>query len=292
MIIYNLIKVVGGIDVEKNYKRINYTNENFRKNIEYLISKNKITKSMLEIKLEMGEGSLSRYCKLDERAPEPKIGIINSLAKSFNVTIDDLINSNLQIKDQEILESNERKEVLFCKKLINQTNSNLCDWKQLNFYNDGFIQTEEDDWTGAIFQSNWIESNRKFKSKFINRLYDIDELSAFTFMLNRSVQVVIMKFIEIDYIDGEQSSPTITLRYELYLIKSDGRVLPSCSSHIYSDDFFSDEIIKDDVIYEVLEDLHRRAYDYFKFGKDNYEKELIYNDYLNDSYLDDDDLPF
>lgn len=275
--------------MEENYKRINYTNEHFRNNIDYLISKNGITKSMLESKLGMGEGSLSRYCKSGDRATEPKIGIINSLAKSFNVTIDDLINSDLQKKDQEILQSNERKEVLFCKKMINQTNSNLCDWKQLNFYNDGFIQSVKDEHSSNITQSNWLECDCKFKSKFINTLYTIDELSAFTFILNKNVQVVIMKFFKID---DEPSSFDINLRYELYLIKSDGRVLPSCSSHVYSDDFSSNEIIKDDIMYEVLEDLYKRAYYYFKFGKDNYEKELIYNDYLNENYLDDDDLPF
>lgn len=263
--------------MEEVYKRVNYTNENFRKNIEFLISKRNLTKNTLEKKLEMGEGALSRYCKLGKGAPEPKIGILNTLAKAFGVTIDDLINSDLQEKEQEVLESNQRKEVLFCKKLIENTNKNLCDWRNLDFYNDGFIESEV--WGEDVLSSNWIELDGKFKSKFTNISYECDTLNAFTFMLSKEVQVVIIECLNLEC---EESLSNVSHSYELYLIKSNGRVLPSCSSHRYSDD----------VLYEVLKDLYRRAYDYFRFGKDNYEKESIYDDYLNEVYLNELEIPF
>ena len=276
--------------MEEKYIRINYTNENFRNNIDYLTSKYNITKNSLENKLGMGEGSLSRYCKPDEKAPEPKIGIVNSLAKSFNVTIDDLINNDLQKKDQDALKNNERKEILFCKKLIQETNSNLLDWKCLESYNYGFIKTQVDDW-GTVVYSNWVEENGKFKSKFVNKSYEIDEVEALTVMLNSSVQVVIIKFIEAkDLSDISNISeiidlldiPELMIRYELYLVKENGKVLPSCSSHIFLNKCLNYENKRDDAMYEVLENLYNKAYDYFHFGKDKYEMELIYDDYLND----------
>ena len=39
--------------------------------------------------------------------------------------------------------------------------------------------------------------------------------------------------------------------------------------------------------FNVLKDLYKTSYDYVTYGKDAYEKELIY-----DSYLEEFDLPF
>lgn len=250
--------------MEKSYKRIEYSNEYLSKNINYLIQRNNITKNILEKELDMGEGSLSRYCKSCEDAPEPKIGILNSLAKVFDVTIDDLINNDIEIKE---FENSQRKEVLFCNKIIEETKKNLCDWHELDFYNDGFIghQYYED-----TIISDFLEGNGNFKSKFTYKEYDLKELTAFTTMINSNIQVVIIECF--DDVDEE-----IVQRYELYLVKSDGKVLASCSSH-KSD--FIEGLIYDDIYFNVLKELYKVSSNYVYFGKDAYEKELIYDEYL------------
>lgn len=260
--------------MEKIYKRIEYSNENLRKNINYLTRRDNITKSALDKEFEIGEGSMSRYCKNDESAIEPRIGIINSLAKYFGVTIDDLINNDIEKKEIKEQEYSQRKEVLFCNKLIKQTKENLCDWHKLNFYDDGFIghQYYED-----TVISDFLEYNGKFKSKFTYNEYDTEELTAFTTMINQNTQVVIIEYFEV--IDEE-----FFHKYELYLIRSDGKVLPSCASHT-SDGF--DGIIYDDIYFNVLKELYKASSTYVYVGKDAYEKELIYDDYLEEF-----DLPF
>ena len=127
--------------MEKIYERIEYSNENFRKNINYLIQRDNITKAALDNVFGIGEGSMSRYCKTDENAIEPRIGIINSLAKYFGVTIDDLINNDIEKKEIKEQEYSQRKEVLFCNKLIKETKENILDWHELNFYDDGLYNT-------------------------------------------------------------------------------------------------------------------------------------------------------
>lgn len=256
--------------MEKSYERIEYSNENLRKNINYLIQRNNITKTALDKQFKIGEGSMSRYCKTNESAIEPKIGIINNLAKFFGVTIDDLINNDIEKTEVKEKEYSQRKEVLFCNKLIKETKENLCDWHKLNFYDDGFITSEG--WNGMMTYSNFLEDNEKFKSRFTYNEYDTEELTAFTTMINQNTQVVILEYFEV--IDEEYFH-----RYELYLIKSDGKVLPSCASH--SSDLF-DGIICDDIYFNVLKELYKVSSNYVYFGKDAYEKELIYDDYIEE----------
>lgn len=260
--------------MENTYKRIEYSNEYLRKNINYLIQRDNITKSILDKELKIGEGSLSRYCKSDESAIEPRVGILNSLAKSFRVTIDDLINIDIEKKEKKEKEYNQRKEVLFCNKLIEETKENLCDWHELNFYNDGFIECED---YGGITISNFLEEDGKFKSMFTHKLHQIEEMYAFTTMINKNTQVVIIEYFDI--VEEE-----FLQRYELYLIKSDGKVLASCASHA-SNCF--DEIIYDDIYFNILKELYNASSSYVYVGKDAYEKELIYNEYLEEF-----DLPF
>lgn len=260
--------------MEKTYKRIEYSNEYLRKNINYLIQRDNITKTILDKELEIGEGSLSRYCKLDESAIEPRIGILNSIAKSFRVTIDDLINIDIEKKEIKELEHSQRKEVLFCNKLIKKTKENLCDWHELNFYSDGFIECQE--YEGSII-SNFLESDGKFKSMFTHESYNTECLRAFTTMINENTQVIIIECL--DFQEGWFSS-----KYELYLIKSDGKVLASCASH--GIDSF-DGAIYDEIYSNVLQELHTVSCRYVYVGKDAHEKELIYNEYLEEF-----DLPF
>lgn len=260
--------------MEKTYKRIEYSNEYLRKNINYLIQRDNITKTLLDKELQIGEGSVSRYCKLDESSVEPRIGILNSLAKSFRVTIDDLINIDIEKKEIKEREHNQRKEVLFCNKLIKETKKNLCDWHELNFYNDGFIESR--DYEGSII-SNFLESDGKFKSMYTHESYNTELLSAFTTMINQNTQVIILEYFDVK---SEDFSP----RYELYLIKSDGKVLASCASH--GRDFLDREIY-DDIYFNVLQELYTASCSYVYVGKDNHEKELIYNEYLEEF-----DLPF
>lgn len=256
--------------MEKIYKRIEYSNENLRKNINYLIKRDNITKATLDKDFEMGEGSISRYCKIDGSVIEPKISVLNSLAKAFDVTIDDLINTDIEQKDIKEIENSQRKEVLFCKKLIKETKENLCDWHKLDFYDDGFISHSYYEDTVI---SNFLEGNGKFKSKFICKEYDIQELNAFTTMINQNTQVVIIEYFDMD--------EDIVNGYELYLIKSDEKVLSSCASHT-RDEFPSDDIICDEIFYNILRDLYKTSHDYVTFGKDNFEKELIYDYYLEE----------
>lgn len=251
--------------------RLNYTNEYFRKNIDFLTSKENITKNALEKKLEMGEGSLSRYCRLNGETPEPKIGILNSIAKVFGVTVDDLINENLEKKEQDILNNNQRKDILFCKKLIRDTKLNLHDWHGLNFYGDGFVKYEEIE--GYTIYSNFLDEDGKFKSFYFKKSYKIESLGAYTMMINNDVQVVIIQYY--NYEDGDAKDV-----YELYLIKSDGKVLPSCVSHKYGDGYLYRRLDQVYDMYPLLNDLYTTVNYYVNFGKDHYEKELIYDNYL------------
>ena len=192
-----------------------------------------------------------------------------------------MINDDIEKKENKILESSQRKEILFCNKLIRETKENLCDWHKLNFYNDGFIECQ--DYEDSLI-SNFLESDGKFKSKFTYESHCIGEISAFTTMINKNTQVIIM-----EYFDASQED--ILYRYELYLIKPNGKVLASCASHIIEefsyDETTGDKIICNDIFYNVLRDLYKTSYDYVAFGKDAYEKELIY-----DEYLEEFDLPF
>jgi transcriptional regulator with XRE-family HTH domain len=248
--------------MEKIYERIEYSNENFRKNINYLIQRDNITKAALDNVFGIGEGSMSRYCKTDENAIEPRIGIINSLAKYFGVTIDDLINNDIEKKEIKEQEYSQRKEVLFCNKLIKETKENILDWHELNFYDDGFIQHQYYEDTVI---SDFLEGNGKFKSKFTYKEYDLDELIAFTVMINERLQLVL---IELFSTEDEVFSP----RYELYLIKPGCKVLASCASH--KSDLY------DDIYFNLLKELYKASSNYVYIGKDAYEKELIYDDYL------------
>ncbi len=257
--------------MDNKYNRINYTNSYFRKNLKYLLDKGQITKTELEKGLDIGDGSLSRYCRIDG-APEPKVGMLNSIANVFGVTIDELINIDLEKKEVDIKESNERKEVLFCKKLIKETGENLCDWEVLNFYNHWFIEMVG--YEDCMRSLNWLEPDNKFKSRFTYSLYEPEELSAFTVIINGNVQVVIMKFI--DNVEHDYNT-----RYELYLIKDDGKVIPSCASHKFDkDDFLSEALKYDEVLVDILTELYNVARDYCYYGKDNREKEMIYDEYL------------
>ncbi|MGL5715181.1 MAG: helix-turn-helix domain-containing protein [Paraclostridium sp.] len=254
--------------MEIKYKRVDYQNKYFRENLKYLLNKYKITKTELEKGLDIGDGSLSRYCRIDG-APEPKISMFSSIANVFGVTVDELININLEKKDVNVIESNERKEILFCKKLISETGENLFDWEALNFYNHCFIETAT--YEDYSIRSNWLESNSKFRSKFTDLEYDPEELSAFTTTIYCNVQIVIIQFIdytEQDYIE----------RYELYLIKDDGKVIPSCTSHELID--FKGTLQCDNQIDNILKELHNLAKNYCYYGKDNLEKEKIYDNYL------------
>lgn len=248
--------------MEKIYKRVEYSNENFRKNINYLITRDNVTKSFLDNSLEIGEGSLSRYCKVNDDVIEPKIGIVNSLAKSFGVTIDNLINGDVEKKEKEILENSQRKEVLFCKKLIEKTKINLCDWKYYDFYN-----------------SEIVEDNGTFESKFMYESFDIRDLNGYTVTINSNVEGVIIEHPL--YETGEGGN--ISARYELYLVKENGGILPSCASHRYNNELskvFEEGIIYDEVLDNVLKELYKVAADYVAFGKDNFEKEYIYEEYI------------
>lgn len=256
--------------MNREYNRINYTNVYFRRNLNYLLDKYKLTKTELEKGLEMGDGSLTRYCKV-EGSPEPKVGMLNSLANILGVTIDDLINRDLEEKEVGIIKSKERKEISFCKKLIKETINNTCDWEELNFYNHFFIQMSEVG--GYIIESNWLEESNKFKSKFTHSEYNPDELTAFTVIINGNVQVIIMKFIGDEYDDN--------IRYELYLIKNDGKVIPSCASHKFdTSDYFAKELIEDEIVGCILSELYAEARDYCYYGKENLEREMIYDEYL------------
>lgn len=270
--------------MENIYKRINYSNKNFRKNINYLIARDNVTKSFLDTSLEIGEGSISRYCKEDNSAIEPKIGIVNSLAKAFGVTIDDLINGDIQKREKEVLQNSQRKDILFCNKLIKETKENLCEWEQLNLNNDSHIHVEYCDYCDyGYYESNFFDSEGKFKSKFTYELYGMNELNGFTVIINSNVKVFISKFT---IYQGEEESfepDKFIDNYELYLIKETGEVIPSCSSYRYLNEdskIFEQELLYDEVLDNVLKELYQVVSDYIAFGKDNFEKEFIFEEYL------------
>lgn len=237
-----------------------YNNEKFRRNLDYLLSKHKMTKSKLEKELDISDGLISKYCKIDGNSVEPKIGIVNSLAKFFNVKIDDLVNEDLEKRMKYI----QAKEILFCNKLIDETKEGTCNWHKLNIPEDGFIDYEYYEEDTCILGSNWLEKDLTFRSKFMHDTHNISNLSAFTTMINEeTMQVVIVQFSKV--VDGE-----LTYRYELYLINSDKKVSEVCASHIK--DIHLDEVIYNEDIYNILKEIYSYAY--------NNELDLVYDEYL------------
>lgn len=268
--------------MENKFKRIEYSNENLRKNINYLIKRDNITKTILDNSLGMGEGSLSRYCRKDDSAIEPKISIINSLAKSFGVKIDDLINEDIEAKEKIVLQNSQRKDVLFCKKLIEETRQNICKWEKLNINNDSHIQIEYNDYYD-YFESNFFDTEGKFKSKFTYELYEMNDITGVTTIINSNTKVVLIEVIAKLRKDEELDFGNIAYNYELYLIKENGELIPGFSSYRYVDEnskLFGEELLYDEVFDNVLRELHKVSSDYIDFGKDNFEKESIYDEYL------------
>lgn len=148
----------------------------------------------------------------------------------------------------------------------------MCNWEALNFYNHGFITWNqiEDYFIG----SNWMEPDGKFKSKFTYSEYDPNDITAFTVIISNDIQVVIMKFRDETLYDEN-------IRYELYLIKDDGKVIPSCGSHKFDKyDYYAKELIEDEAIGDILAELYNEARNYCYYGKENHEKEMIYDEYL------------
>lgn len=277
--------------MKNKYKRIEYSNENFRKNINYLIERDKITKNILDKYLEIGEGSLSRYCKLDDYAIEPKIGIINSLAKAFGVTIDDLINENIEEKEKQSLKNSERKDVLFCKKLIEQTKENMCKWENLDINNDSHINIEYCDYGDyGYYISNFFNNEGEFESRFSYELYEMNNIKGFIVTINRNIKVLLIELIVKLDMDKELDFGNIAFNYELYLIKESGEVIPGCSSYRHTNKdlkLLGEEILYDEVFDNVLKELYKVVADYVAFGKDNFEKDSIYDEYLLEKVLDD-----
>lgn len=301
--------------MENKYKRIDYSNEKFRKNINYLITRENVTKNFLESSFQIGEGSLSRYCKdtkEQSELKEPKIGIINSIAKAFGVTIDDLINEDIEEKDLKILESSQRKDILFCNKLIEQTKENKCQWQRLDTENDPYINIEfyESDF-GIHFESNFVDSNGKFKSKFLYEVNEINYLNGFTVKINVNENVEVFLTKHVMDISNQNSSDkeneinkdisydsydkNFLDSYELYFVKENEEAIPCCSSYRYRNDFskvLGEDLIYDEVLDNILKKLYRVASEYVEFGRYNFQKELIFNEFLSEHYISESEMPF
>lgn len=257
--------------MEKEFKRINYNNELFKKNLDFLTRKNGISKNKIETELEMSIGGLSRYCKIDGKAPIPSIEIISNIANVFKVKIDELVNEDLEKKEEQEMKNKERREVLFCEKLIQDTKNNLCEW---NYYClDGGAPEY---YYNTIFLQSPYEPEIKFYSRFLEKEYCCEEPKILIGNINTNIKVLIAK-LPFDKENNEYS-------YELYLIKDDEKVLPSCSSHSYEDGLLSkiydEKPLFDDYLYNILRTLYETANDYISFGKEKFEIEEIYNEYL------------
>lgn len=240
--------------MEKDHCRILYDNSIFKKNFKYLINKYKITQKELEIKLDMSEGLFSRYLN-NKKVTEPKIGILNSVAKYFNITIDDLINKDLQSLEYMFSSENNNSEVLFLKKIIKDTLDGYISWEILDFKNHHYIISDS-------YSSNWLKTIDSFESRFTGKIYSLDELRAYTCLINlddnTDIQLVIINFID----------DNLNFMYEFYMINSNNKVIPACCSYDFWDN-------SNNEFYILLEKLYKIA--------PVSEKESIYVSYLNKS---------
>lgn len=251
--------------MEIKYERVNYSNERFKRNLDFLTSKMNITKSKIEEDLGIGGGALSRYCKGDEKAPKPSIELVNSLAKVFEVTIDELINEDLEKKESEEVEVNERNEIKFCKKLISDTKENKIEWGMCIFY-----ESPLEDYYGSIIKQDPYENSITFCSDFLGTMYPIEEVKLIIANITSNVRVLIA---QLPY-ENEENYYT----YELYFIKNNQKVIKACAS--YTLGFIPNEVDYDKGSNNILKNLYDEVTEYIYFGKERFEKEEIFDDYL------------
>ncbi len=105
-----------------SYMKIEQKN-NLLSNIDFLLKKRKMKKSDLETKAGASVGYLSRF-KNEDPNNLPSVSFIESVANQLNVTLDLLLNSNLQSQSDPDLYI-----IKFMSKLIKDTDSQNIIWK-------------------------------------------------------------------------------------------------------------------------------------------------------------------
>ncbi len=254
----------------KNYK-IEYDNTIFKNNLKYLISKNNITQKELEKKLEIADGLISRYINNKNTSVEPKMGILNSIAKYFDVKIDDLINKDL--KNSAILSVKDSSDILFLEKIVKETIEGIIIWEELDFHNHHYIKSSYSDYGefnyGNNFESNFLETFDSFKSSFSDIEYPLNDIHGYTCLINLdkniSVQLIIIRYLD------EQIDDNFNFIYEFYMVNNNRKVIPCFCSHNF---YFLCHICNiNETLYELLNKLYDMA--------PNSEKEKIFISYIN-----------
>lgn len=247
-----------------------YDNTLFKKNLECLIKRRNLTKAKVAELIGIGESSLSRYCSID-KAPQPRIDVLLSIATLFGITVDELIRKDLS--ETEKINIKERKDIRFCEKLIIETNDNFLDWKKWFSGSDSVIGEE------IIGIDPYEENKGGFYEENLQKAYTLEQIELFyaKILLNtydeRESEICIIKL--------PSESETILDGYKLYIKKYNNKNIECGSSYL---PYFL-EIEIDEELHDVLEKIYETICHYVNYGRDRFIKESIFDEYLNNEEL-------
>lgn len=294
----------GGMIIMNN-KIKEYDNRLFKKNLEYLIKKNNTSKKDIQEELILGSGALTRYCNT-EKIVKPSIEVIINLADRFDVTIDELIKTDLEMENRVKKESNETKEIIICNELINDTKSCLLNWTECDLTRATSNYGREEnilEFSELLGYSEESNTNLMYASKFLNKKYELDNIQSFIAEINFD-RVLITKNIQ-----SQTNEEAKNFRYELYFITTIGEtspndyvsedyqneILPVISSHYCKD---SNSNIEFDInFYNNLKELYDAVFYNTNYGQQKFKAENIFNNYLESKkrkgfIMDENDIPF
>lgn len=199
---------------------LNYTNQLFSSNLDYLIGKSnpKLTKKQLDSEIGMAEGYLSR-CTREGSEQQPSVHVMKLLADKLHVTIDELIYQDLSKKDKrsygDILSEKEKQ---FLKVLIQNTKNSKFIWNKFNLFRD--VEDPDIDFSPLfqlMIEDGYPSRTQEFSSMFGNKNSFSGYNNSYFTNIDGNNQVLIVQFVH-----GNNDEVYL---YELYASKS-GKVFP------------------------------------------------------------------
>lgn len=273
-----------------NKKLIDYDNRLFKKNTDYLTKKKNITLKYIEDRLELGHGALSKY-RNPKNLTKPSIEIMMNLANFLEVTIDDLISKDLEAEDTKEIRNKERKEIVTCQKLIDETNNNRHDWVACDLL-DGYVHSygQNDIYYYDEILVGLSPDNFRYSSKFLNEDFSMDSIEGFTVDIGESTRVLILAVL----LDDENNRYSHNFGYEVYFTKGTDEIyeiLPLCSGYSSKCDF-TNGVKFDQDIHNITEKLYETVLYYKYHGKERHKVKDICDRYLESEGANLDYIPF
>lgn len=109
------------------------------RNLKYLRQKNKISQQILADALVIPRSTLGDY---ERGKTEPNIAMLVKMSKYFDITIDELINSDLSLNDYEVIKTKNFRVLAISTDASNQNNIELVDTKAEAGYLDSYQNPE------------------------------------------------------------------------------------------------------------------------------------------------------